>query len=37
VTAKFACRLTAERISKSGDRLLRSYLFEAASVLLHRT
>ena len=25
------------RISKWGDRLLRSYLFEAASVLLHRT
>jgi transposase len=25
------------RISKWGDRLLRTYLFEAASVLLHRT
>jgi hypothetical protein len=25
------------RISKEGDRLLRTYLFEAASVLLHRT
>jgi hypothetical protein len=25
------------RISKWGDRLLRSYLFEAASLLLHRT
>ena len=25
------------RISKWGDRLLRTYLFEAASVLIHRT
>ncbi len=25
------------RVSKWGDRLLRSYLFEAATVLLHRT
>jgi transposase len=25
------------RVSRWGDRLLRSYLFEAASVLLHRT
>src|SRR5260221_12276065 len=25
------------RVSKWGDRLLRTYLFEAASVLLHRT
>ena len=28
---------TNGRISRCGDRLLRSYLFEAASVLLHRT
>lgn len=28
---------TSGRISRWGDRLLRSYLFEAASVLLHRT
>ncbi len=25
------------RVSRWGDRLLRTYLFEAASVLLHRT
>ncbi|MBN8889858.1 MAG: IS110 family transposase [Rhodospirillales bacterium] len=26
-----------DRTSKWGDRMLRTYLFEAASVLLHRT
>ncbi|MCB1377895.1 MAG: transposase, partial [Alphaproteobacteria bacterium] len=28
---------TNGRVSRWGDRLLRTYLFEAASVLLHRT
>ncbi|MBY6059415.1 transposase [Leisingera daeponensis] len=28
---------TNDRVSRWGDRLLRTYLFEAASVLLHRT
>ncbi|MBV9785354.1 MAG: transposase [Acidisphaera sp.] len=31
------CQRRTGRISKWGDRLLRTYLFEAASVLLHRT